>query len=79
VTRVFAVPFNGQCLNVGRVEESQGSTRIVRKRSPDFEVEIWASQICGGVGLLVVTYGQFGRDRFEVTKEAVPWLGPAVK
>jgi hypothetical protein len=48
VTRVFAVPFNGQCLNVGRVEESQGSTRIVRKRSPDFEVEIWASQICGG-------------------------------
>jgi hypothetical protein len=44
--------------------------RIVPKRgSPDFEVEIWASQIGGGIGLLVVTHDQFGRDGFEVTKE----------
>jgi hypothetical protein len=34
-----------------------------RGRSPGF-ANWW------GVGLLVVTHGQFGRDGFEVTKEA---------
>jgi hypothetical protein len=35
VTRVFAMPYNGQCLNMGRAKDSQGSTRLVRfaKRS----------------------------------------------
>ena len=112
MTRVFAMPFNGQCLNVGRVEESADGTRVngvraqsgwlwydriwairsarpghgttignrrhrcetgglCKKDSPDFEVEIWASQIggTGGVGLLVVTHGQFGGDGFEVAKK----------
>jgi hypothetical protein len=30
VTRVFAMPSNGQRLNVGRVEDSRGSTRLAR-------------------------------------------------
>jgi hypothetical protein len=30
-TRAFAMPCNGQCPNVGRVEGSQGLTRIVEK------------------------------------------------
>jgi hypothetical protein len=30
VTRVFAMPCYGQCLNVGRVEDSRGSTRLAR-------------------------------------------------
>jgi hypothetical protein len=30
VTRVFAMPYYGQCLNVGRVEDSRGSTRLAR-------------------------------------------------
>ena len=36
VTRVFAMPCNGQCPNVGRVEVSQRSTRIVEKMKPRF-------------------------------------------
>jgi hypothetical protein len=51
----------------------QKSARIVRqRRSPDFVVEIRASQIGGNVKgwLLVVAHGQFCRDGFEVTKEA---------
>ena len=41
-------------------------------RSPDFGVEIWASQIGWALEdwLLVVAHGQFGGERFEVAKEA---------
>jgi hypothetical protein len=55
---------------LNNVKDAKGA-RIVRKSgSPDFEVEIRASQVGGDVGLLIVTHGQFGRDGFEVTKEA---------
>ena len=30
MTRVFAMPYNGQCLNVGRVEDSQRSLNSVK-------------------------------------------------
>ena len=35
-TQVFAMPCNGQCPNVGRMDSSLGSTQIVEKMKPRF-------------------------------------------
>ena len=66
------MPCNGQCPNVGRMDSSQRSTRIVEKN----EAQISRSRSglrqlleLQGVALLVVTHCQLGRDRLEVTKE----------